>query len=143
MGLGRFVQSIFDPRVLAEETVSKQEEMYRKHRDLFPSEEPHFHLAQTWRSRAAVNGQDPEDPNVQMVSFTETFQFACLPPPKCARALGLYILYKERPDVLEQMTEMQEEFGRLMGPIHEAMANGTLEDLYRKHNPRMARQMKE
>lgn len=141
MGLGRFVQSMFDPRVLAEETVSKQEEMYRKHRELFPNEEPHFHLAQTWRSRAAVHGKNPEDPNIQMVSFSVTMQFACVPPPECARALGLYILYEERRDILEQMTDLQLEFGRLMAPVHEAMAKGTLESLYRKHNPRMAEQM--
>ncbi len=140
MGIGRFVQSIFDSKVLAEETVKKQEEMYRKHRDVFPNEEPHFHLAQTWRSRAVMHGKNPDDPNVQMVSFTETYQFACVPPPQCARALGLYILYKERPDILEQMTELQEEFGRLMGPIHAAIANGTLESLYRKYNPKMAAQ---
>lgn len=78
-----------------------------------------------------------------MVSFTETYQFACVPSPKCARALGLYILYKERPDILEHRTDMQEEFGRLMWPVQEAIASGTLEDLYHKHSPRMARQMKE
>lgn len=47
MGFGRFVQSIFDPRVLEEETVGKQEELYRKHRGLFPNEEPHFLFGQT------------------------------------------------------------------------------------------------
>lgn len=141
MGIGRFLQSMFDGRVLAEEIVKKQEEMFRGHKHLFPNEEPHFHLAQTWRSRAAVHGKDPEDPNVQMVSFTETFQFACVPPPQCARALGLYILYKERPDLLEQMPELQEEFGRLMKPVHEAIANSTLDSLYRKYNPKMGSQM--
>jgi len=134
------VQSIFDSRVLAEETVNKQVELFGKSQALFPNEEPHFHLAQTWRSRAVVHGQNPDDPNVQMLSFTETYQFACVPPPQCARALGLYILYKERQDVLEQMTELQEEFGRLMGPVHAAIANGTLESLYRRYNPKMAAQ---
>lgn len=141
MGIKKFLQSVFDPRVLAEETVNKQVEVYLKHRELFPNEEPHFHLAQTWRSRAAVNGQDPDDEAVQAASFIDTYQFACVPHPDCAKALGIFILYKERPDLLEQLTHMQEEFGLLMGPVHAAMEEGSIEELYREYNPKSASQM--
>jgi hypothetical protein len=76
-----------------------------------------------------------------MVSFTETYQFACVPYPDCVRALGLYILYKERPDIITRYPEFSEEFTGLIGPVQAAMLNGSMCQLYARHNPKMAAEM--
>lgn len=141
MGLGKFIQSIFNTQVLGEETIGKQEEVYQQYRKRFPNKDPHFYLAQVWLSRIAAHGNNPNDPDLQMLSCIETFLCACIPPPQCAKALGLYILYKERPDIIEKHKTFQEEYVRLMQPVFKAQENGTIEELYRRYNPHMASQM--
>ena len=138
MGLGRFFQSIFDARVCGQEIVATQEKVYEKVRRQYPGHEPHFYLAQVYLSRAVFHGKNSQDPAVQMISLTETYQFACVPYPSCVRALGLYILYKERPDVITQYPEFSEEFEGLVGPVRAAMLDGTICQLYARQNPRMA-----
>lgn len=140
MGIGRFLLSFISPRILGEETVKTQENLYLKSVAWHPQDEPHQHLAAVWLSRMAVSGHDPNAEWIQEAAYTETFQFACVPPPLCARALGLYILYKESPRIVERHRVFQEEFNELMYPVFEAEQNGTRDQLYRKYNPSMADQ---
>ena len=72
---------------------------------------------------------------VAQQSFIETHQFACIAPPKNARALGLWFVYKERPDLLERFPHFGREYEELMSPILAANENGSLMELYRRHNP--------
>lgn len=143
MGITRFFQSMFDSRVCGQEVVATQEKMYEQSRCENPGEEPHAHLARVWLSRARVHGKDPNDPAVQMVSFTETMQFACIPYPGCIRALGLYMVYKERPDIIQQHPEFTEEFAALIEPVQGAMVDGSMMTLYARQNPRMAAELDE
>ena len=77
---------------------------------------------------------------MQIVSFTETMQFACLPYPGNVRALALYIVYKERPDIVRRYPRFSEEFNKLMAPVMAAIGSGSIEDLYHKYNPNMPKQ---
>lgn len=141
MGIGKFIKGIFDPKALGENIVEKQVEVYQQQKNCFPNEEPHVHLAQTWLSRMAVHGKDSNDASLQTLAFTETYIFACLPPPICAKALGLYILYKERLDIIEACPKFKQEFNQLMMPVMQAQNNGTDKELYKKYNPKMSKQM--
>jgi hypothetical protein len=141
MGIGRFFQSMFDSRVCGQEIIATQQKMYEQSRRENPGDEPHAHLARVWLSRARLHSKNPNDPTVQMVSFTETMQFACIPYPGCVRALGLYIVYKERPDIIQQYPEFAEEFAALIEPVQATMLDGTMMTLYARQNPRMAAKM--
>lgn len=141
MGIGRTLLSFVSPKVLGEETVKKQEDMYQQHVGMYPELEPHEHLAAVWLSRIRLNRVNIQDEEVQMLAFTETHLFACVPPPHCATALGLYIVYKEMPRVIERYQVFQDQYAELMQPVYEAEQNGTMHDLYKKFNPRMSEQM--
>jgi len=143
MSVFRAIASMFSDRILAEETIRKQEEVYEGQKRLYPELEPHDHLAQVWLSRMAAAGHDPHDSTMQMLAYTETMQFACVPPPKCARALALFILYKENERVIEGSVEYQEEFEKLMSPVMKADEKGRMLELYAKYNPKRAAQMKQ
>ncbi|MGH9863264.1 MAG: hypothetical protein ACRD35_07550 [Candidatus Acidiferrales bacterium] len=136
----RYIVSVFNPRVLAQEIIKKQEEIYESQRRHFPGQEEHIYLAQVWLSRGAAyrHRLDPNDPDVQTRAFIETHAFACLDPPDSIRALGLYIVWKEHRDIIKHYVEFQEEFNRIMQPVHQAEEDGTIDKLYSRRNPKLA-----
>jgi hypothetical protein len=137
MGIGRFFRSLVNPEVMGEEIVATQEKAYRKAETLYPGADPHILLAQVWLSRMAAHGKNPMDELMQTAAYSETLQFACIPPPKNVRALGLYFIYKEQPSILESNQKFGLEFKQLMQPVLTAIENGTIEDLYQRYNPQM------
>jgi hypothetical protein len=141
MGIGKFIKGIIDSKTLGKNIIEKQVDIYQKQRQLFPKHDPHTHLAQTWLSRMATHGKNVNDPDLQTLAFSETYSCACIPPPYCARALGLYILYKERPDIIGAYPEFKEEFAGLMLPVMQAQDNGTDKELYKKYNPAMSEKL--
>ena len=142
MGLGKFFNSLFDNELIGQEIINAQVKAYERYKQRFPQAEPHELLACTWLSRQKASLRNINDPNMQMLSYTETFIFACVPPAKCARALGLYIVYKERPDIIGNYPAFSKEYSLLMNPVFEAQQNGTILDLYSKYNPQMAEMAK-
>jgi hypothetical protein len=138
----RYLLSTFSPKILAEEIIKKQEEIYEAQRRRFPGQEEHVYLAQVWLSRGASypHRLDSNDPEVQTRAFIETRAFACLSPPDSIRALALYIVWKEHRDTIERYVEFQEEFNRIMAPVHQAEQDGTIDKLYSKRNPKLASQ---
>ena len=138
MGIGRFLKSLVNPEAMGEEIIAMQEKAYRKAEEMYPGAEPHMLLAQVWLTRMAAHGKNPMDEIMQTLSFSETVQFACVPPPKNVRALGLYFIYKERPDILRSFPKFGIEFEALMSPVSKATENGTLDEIYRRYNPKMA-----
>ncbi len=138
----RYVLSAFSPRTLGEEIIKKQEEIYEGQRRLFPGQDEHTYLTQVWLSRKAAypHRMNPDDPEVQTWAATQTFQFACLEPPASIRALALYIVWKEHPDIIEGSPKYQEEFNRIIVPVFKAEREGTLDTLYAARNPKLARE---
>lgn len=138
MGIKAFFKMATNTKFLGEEIIKKQEDFYHRYQKDFPGLEPHTYLRAVWVSRMAAHCKNPNDPKVQLASLSETFLYACVPPPDCVRALALYFIYQESPHVIDQNPIFAQEFHRLMGPVFRAKENGTIYDLYRKYNPRMA-----
>lgn len=140
MGLGKFFKGLVDDKTCGENIIEAVVKIYENHAKHMPNEEPHQLLANSWLARMMVHGVNQNDPASQELSFSQTLLFACLPYPKCARALGLYILFKERPDIIAKCSDFHDEYEEYMTPIMEAEENGTLMDLYVLHNPQLATQ---
>lgn len=144
MDIGRFFKSIVNTKTTGEEIVKKQVEIYYQYKGKYPDKEPHDWLANTYLSRRATQGENINDPDLQMVACTETFLCACLPEPDCIRALGLYILYKERPDIIGEHPKFSEEYEKLIGSIVKLQGKNPkeLEKLYKKYNPKKGEELK-
>jgi hypothetical protein len=142
MGLGSFLKSLVSPETMGDEIISLQERAYREAQRMYPGADPHMLLAQVWLSRMAAHGKDPMDETLQTVAFSETMQFSCVAPPNNVRALALYFIYKERPDVIQNHPKFGQEFDRLMAPVMAAIQGGGMDTLYQRYNPQMAAQAK-
>lgn len=138
MGIGRFFKSLVNPEAMGEEIIALQEKAYREAQKMYPGADPHLLLAQVWLSRMAARGKSPNDEQLQTVAFSETMQFACVPPPKNVRALGHYFVYKERPDIIKSYPKFGDEFTQLMAPVFAAREKGQIDSLYSRFNPQMA-----
>ena len=135
--ISRFIRSIFDTKYSCYDLVKSAEEVYAKHQREFPGLDSHFYLAQTWLAFKVAQGANPEDEDFKMAAFTSTYLLACIPPDKCARALGIYMLYKERPEDVQKFPDLLNEFNEVFVPVMEAQEKGTAEELYQRYNPNM------
>ncbi len=140
MEIFNFIKGMFDSSTLGDNIIGKQVEIYEKQESLFPGRDPHTYLAQVWLSRMTAHGNNANDPDLQTLAFTETYSCACVPPPYCARALGLFILYKERPDIIKAYPKFAEEYSKHISPVMESLQNGSIGELYKKYNPQIAAQ---
>ena len=140
MGFGTFLKSLVNAEAMGDQIISVQMNKYREAQGMSPNAEPHMHLVQVWLSRMAVHGMNPMDGTVQAAAFAETAQFSCLAFPSNVRALGLYFIYKERPDIIRNYPRFKEEFERIMAPVVAATENGEMDLLYSQFNPKMAAQ---
>lgn len=140
MSLLRSVKSIFSPEILAEEIVHANEKTYHLLKKKYPGRKEHDYLAWTYVSRRdahrALGADSITDEQLGVISYTETLTFAVLPPPQSIRALALYILFKERPDLITDLHRT--EFGGLMEPVFKAQDEGEFEDWYARTNPETA-----
>ena len=135
-----FLKSILSTKNNCKYFIESIEASYRKHRNAFPGYDPHFYLAQAWTAyMTAGKGFKIDDPEIKLAAFPTTFLSSCIPHPKCAWALGVLLLYRDRPEELGKNKQFLDEFNELMSPVMEAEARGTTGDLYQKYNPNMAR----
>ncbi|HNO95518.1 MAG TPA: hypothetical protein PKJ84_15180 [Anaerolineales bacterium] len=141
MGIFRALKSLVSPTTMGEEVIEAQYKTYRAGVARNPTAEPHELLTQTLLARWAARGVNVSTQDAQTKAFSETLLFACLPPPSCVKALGLYILYKEQPSVIELCPQFGVEYEMLMRPIHQAKETGNLLNLYAKINPILAAQI--
>ena len=138
MGFFRALKSLISPKAMAEETIEVQFKTFRRCAQIYTDSEPHELLAHVLLARWQARGVDVSKPGMILTSMTETMLFSCLPVPTCIRAFGLYVLYKEQPSVIELCPEYGVEYEVLMRPVHQAMKDGTIRDLYAQENPRTA-----
>lgn len=141
MGIGKIFKQFFSEEALGDQTIETTVAVFLKSQRQQPHDEPHAWLASTWLNRAKTKGHKIDDPNVHMLSFGETYLHACIKPPLCARSLGLYFLYKENPHIIQKYPKFAEEYTSLMGPVLEAQEEGTMDQLYRKYNPKMSEEI--
>jgi len=135
--LSKRIRYFLSPKFAAKDFVKSIEESYELHKTKFPGYDPHFYLAQTWLAYKKSHGFDPEDKDQQLGAFSWTYLIACVNSQRCARALGIYILYKERPGLLEAYTPLKYDFNELIMPVLRAMEDGSAPELYKRNNPKM------
>jgi hypothetical protein len=131
-------KQFYDEETLGEQTIEAVVTVFQKAQKARPYEDPHESLASTWLHRMELMGHDVRNSDMVMGALSETYLPACIRPPLCARTLGLYFLYKENPQIIAKYPKFAEEYNALMGPVFQALEDGSIDDLYRKYNPRMA-----
>lgn len=128
-----------DGEALGDQTIETVVSMYEKARRQQPEEEPHIWLGNVWLGRAqAEHDVDINEPGILEIALSETYLCSCVKHPHCARALGLYFLFKEHAHLIEKHPKYAMELDELMGPVLEARDNGTIDQLYRTNNPNTA-----
>ena len=140
MELGRFLRSFVDNEAMGDEVLATIEGMYRRAVKMHPGAEPHAILADIWIARMRANGMARNiDPGALPRKATEETELAaCLPPPLNSRALALFMLLKERPDIAAECPKFREEFGALMSPLLDPNRDAINVALYQRHNPNSA-----
>jgi hypothetical protein len=135
----KFLKCALSSKALGDEMISKMVDEYADTQRNFPDYEPHKVLSVLWMVPFVGRGENPLDETLNTTALTETFQFACVAPPNNARCFGLYYIYKERPDIIQDHYKFGQEYDRLMAPVLAAMENGSIDRLYQRYNPMMAR----
>jgi len=141
MGIGTFFRSFVNAEVLGDEIIRMQVDTYKFMKERNPDMEPHALLALVWTSRMQALGKNVRSELMQQQAYTETLQYSCLPPPTNARALGLWFIYKERPDILERYPRFATEYESLLAPISNAIQTGSFTVCYGRYNPQAAKMM--
>lgn len=128
---------VFVPRILAENIIKANEDTYYHCRKKWPNQNEHDYLAMTYaarrRTHVKVFKDNITEEQIHILSYTETEIFSVLVPPKSIRALALYILYKERPDLITD--NHHDEYSNLIGPVLKSQDDGSFENWYKKTNP--------
>lgn len=147
MGLLKNIQGIFNTKVMGEEIVETIVRMYRDLKQSNSHFEEHQLLASVWLSRRKTlerfAGQKTDNETLNLLALTETHLFSVLDYPNSIRALGLHMLYKERPDIIAKYPEFEAEYSRLIEPVLRAQQAETFLEWYRQKNPKFAAQMRE
>jgi hypothetical protein len=138
MGFIRFFKSLVNHKVLGEEIIDSIEKSYYKFGKQMEGEDIHYILANVWLKRRMLHGEKVYNEFGQTVAMNETYLFACVPPPMCAKAFGIYMIKKEAPQVLEKHPEFLGDYNKIMAPVMKALDDGTIDLLYRKYNPTLA-----
>ena len=138
MGFIRFFRSLANPKILGEEVIDSIEKSSYKFGEQMKGEDIHYVLANVWLKRRMLHGEKVNNELGQTIAMNETYLFACVPPPMCAKALGIYMIKKEAPQVIEKHPDFLEEYNRIMAPVIKAVDDGTIDSLYKKYNPHLS-----
>lgn len=118
MGFLRNILGMFDKKVMAIEVIDRQKNSFHRYKASYPNKHLHYWLAKTRPSRiAGLNFRAGEDPQMVMRAAAETLMLACMPEEKAVRALGLYTLHFERPDIIHESPELNTEFTSSIGNL--------------------------
>jgi len=136
MSLIKELIGVFIPRILAQNIIKANEDTYYYCRSNNPGKNEHDYLAMTYSARrrasVLVGNDSINEEQISILSYTETQQFAVLSPPNSIRALALYLLNKERPDLISE--KHRDEFSILMEPVFTSKEKGTYDNWYEQTN---------
>ena len=138
MSIKRFFKRLVDSEVCGEEMIATQVKCYGILAAENPKYEPHDILMWLWKARTGNIRKLQIDDAIQAKVTTATSMFACLPYPDNARALALWFIAQERPDIIQEYPKFSAEYLRLLAPINQAIEDETFLDMYRRSNPIMA-----
>jgi hypothetical protein len=139
LGPVKFLKCMVSSEALGEEMISQIVNQYADMQRNFPESEPHKILSMLWMAPFVGRGENPNDEMLNTTALSETFQFSCITPPNNARALALYSVYQERPDIIKSHPKLGQEYERLMAPVNAAMEDSRIDNLYQQFNPVLAR----
>jgi hypothetical protein len=125
-----FLKQLFSKKACAKGIVESNVKAYHNLKARFPGVEEHRVLANVWLARYPRGDET--------ISLTETLQFSVLDPGENARALGLYLQYKEMPGYI--VPELATEFTRYQAKIDDLVKSGRMVEAYRQKNPLTARE---
>jgi hypothetical protein len=139
MGIKNLFKQFVSQEALGDQTIDSVVIIFNKAQKARPYEDLHESLASTWMHRMKAMGHNVNDQNMVLNALSETYLHACVRPPLCARSLGLYFLYKENPQIIQKYPKFSSEYNKLIEPVFEAQENGTIDELYKRYNPKMAK----
>lgn len=135
MGLLEFFGRLVSTKRSLNYLIESVEYSYWKHKKLFPGHDTHVYLSQAWLALMQSKGVNVDDPEIKEASHTSTYFIACLPEPVCARALGPFLAFRERPEDFSGYPQFENEFNELIKPVIAAESAGELDILYKQQNP--------
>jgi len=135
MGFFSAIKSIFDDEAMGDEIIKAQIKTMQTCKQYHPAFDMHQLLAETWLARMKSRGADLDDDNVQSAAYIETRLFSCLPFPNSARALGIWFIYKEFPNIISKYPRFGEEFVRLTQKSKMLLECNEFMEVYKSINP--------
>src|SRR5690606_5941135 len=90
--------------------INKFESKYLLFQKEYPNDDLHMLLKKVLLTVFKEVGVDINNEDMDMMAWSDTYQFASIPPPLNVRSLALYALYKFRPDIIKKIPKFEVEF---------------------------------
>ena len=119
MAIGRFFKSLVNAEVMGEEIVRSIIHLYEQTARYNPGDSTQDLLLKTYLARLKARRINIDDERVVLNAMADIHLPAQLPEGRNIKALALYCLFKERPDIIETYPKFAAEYERLMAPILE------------------------
>jgi len=119
LAIGRFFKSLVNAEVMGEEIVRSIIHLYEQTARYNPGDSTQDLLLKTYLARLKARRINIDDERVVLNAMADIHLPAQLPEGKNIKALALYCLFKERPDIIETYPKFAAEYERLMAPILE------------------------
>jgi hypothetical protein len=119
LAIGRFFKSLVNAEVMGEEIVRSIIHLYEQTARYNPGDSTHDLLLKTYLARLEARRININDERIVLSAMADIKLPAQLPEGKNIKALALYCLFKERPDIIEAYPKFNAEYERIMGPILE------------------------
>lgn len=119
MAIGRFFKSLVNAEVKGEEIVRSIIHLYEQTARYNPGDSAQDLLLKTYLARLKARRINIDDERVVLNAMADIHLPAQLPEGRNIKALALYCLFKERPDIIETYPKFAAEYERLMAPILE------------------------
>jgi hypothetical protein len=119
LAIGRFFKSLVNAEVMGEEIVRSIIHLYEQTARYNPGDSTQDLLLKTYLARLKARRINIDDERVVLNAMADIHLPAQLPEGRNIKALALYCLFKERPDIIETYPKFAAEYERLMAPILE------------------------
>ncbi len=110
MGLFRFIQSIFNAEIMGDDIINTNVKTYNQAKEMYPNLRTHDWLVATYLGRMQARGKQINP--IEADTFCK--QLINIPEPLNARALGLQMLYLERPDIINKYPKYENELNNIL-----------------------------
>lgn len=117
MGIGRFFKSLVNAEVMGEEIIKSIIHLYEQTARYNPGDSAQDLLLKTYLARLKARRINIDDERVVLNAIGDIQIPAQLPEGKNIKALALYCLFKERPDIIAAYPKFSAEYERLVAPV--------------------------